>query len=363
MNDVKRVGILHLSDLHAGLLNQELLWPNLKEVLFSDIDTLHRAAGAWEFVLFSGDFAQKGLDDEFEQTLARLIDLWGCFKRLGFNPQLICVPGNHDVVRPDPKLPEVRVLRRWFDEREIWEDFFADPQSTYRLKLQTAFGGYRKFLEDLAASSIPLASVETGIFPGDQITRLEANGISLGALTLNSTWLQLTGEDLKGRLAVDLRQAHALKPDLGNWCSHNHFNLIVTHHPVDWLHRENLEIWNREIYPAGRFDIHLFGHMHEPYSETRSMSGGATRVSMQAPSLFGMEVLGDGVTERIHGYTLLSFERVGDQRAIEVWPRRLLRHESGQDRFVPDQKYLLQEDRYFRIELVNRAGFAGGHIV
>ncbi|MCQ1775260.1 metallophosphoesterase [Neorhizobium galegae] len=354
MDEPKSLKILHLSDLHVGMFSQEYLWPNLKDAFFKDLDHLHRLAGAWDAVLFSGDFAQKGLDEEFEEALVRIKDIWDCFSRLGFQPELICVPGNHDIKRPDPKEPEVKVLKNWFEERDIWEGFFAEPYDRYRKTSVDALAGYTRFLRALADSGVPMAATKPGLLPGDQMARLQGEGFSVGIVTFNSTWLQLTEGDYEGKLAVDLRQAHSLNSDLPVWCKSNYFNVVVTHHPPNWLHHENVETWKREISPAGRFDLHLFGHMHEPFTESRSISGSATRHLVQAPSLFGMEYLGDGKTERIHGYSLLSFQRVANERSIVVWPRLLMRHQAGQDRFVPNNAFILEDDRYFAIKLGQR---------
>ncbi|MBY5648716.1 hypothetical protein HFO45_10670 [Rhizobium leguminosarum] len=76
---------------------------------------------------------------------------------------------------------------------------------------------------------------------------------------------------------------------------------------------------------------------------------------MQAPSLFGMETLADSKTNRIHGYSLLSFETWNDNRQIRIWPRRLQTHKSGKHRFIADTEFLLEDDKFFKIPLQERA--------
>lgn len=333
---------------------QSLLWPNVKEVFFKDLAGLKNQVGEWDVVVFSGDFTQKGADEEFDEVIARLQDIWLHFENLGFKPTLVCIPGNHDIQRPNTKRPEVKVLKRWFEEREIWDDFFQDDNDIYRHLVTEALSGYRRFAEKLASTSIPLAQGQIGLLPGDQLISFHDKEVTLGVMGLNSTWLQLTGDEYKGILSVDLRQVNTLKRGVGKWCDGNHFNIVVTHHPLDWLHPSNLDTWYREINPPGRFDLHLFGHMHEPFSMTLGISGAANRHSLQAPSLFGMEMLADGKTNRIHGYSLLSFETLDKDRRIRIWPRRLLGHKSGQQRFVADSEFVLEDDKYFTINLQTR---------
>ncbi|OBQ70969.1 metallophosphoesterase family protein [Mesorhizobium erdmanii] len=354
MTDPTSFRLLHLSDLHAGMSGQSLLWPNVKEVFFRDLTTLKNQVGEWDAVLFSGDFAQKGANEEFDEVIVRLLDIWRHFESLGFKPTLICIPGNHDIQRPDARRAEVRVLKKWFEEREIWDDFFRDNNDTYRHIITGALSGYERFVANLASTSIPLARAQIGLLPGDQLISFHDKQITLGVMGLNSTWLQITGDEYKGTLSVDLRQVNALQPEVGKWCGANHFNIVVTHHPLDWLHPSSLDTWYSEINPPGRFDLHLFGHMHEPFSMTLGISGAANRHSLQAPSLFGMEMLADGKTNRIHGYSLLSFETLDNARRIRIWPRRLLGHKSGQQRFVADNEFVLEDDKYFTINLQTR---------
>jgi hypothetical protein len=51
---------LHLTDFHYGLRGQNSLWPTLREPFFSDLEKLHKRAGPWQAVLFTGDFVQSG---------------------------------------------------------------------------------------------------------------------------------------------------------------------------------------------------------------------------------------------------------------------------------------------------------------
>ncbi|PYE37663.1 calcineurin-like phosphoesterase family protein [Rhizobium sp. PP-WC-1G-195] len=354
MAEAKTFTLLHLSDLHAGMTLQNTLWPNVNEVFFRDLTSVHKQIGKFDAVLFSGDFAQRGADVEFDEVIDRLKNIWTHLNSLGSNPWIICVPGNHDLQRPNPKSPEVRMLTKWVEEPDVLDDFFKGKDDPYFKIVSEAFLGYSRFVERLKLTSIPVAESRVGVLPGDQVARIRAGDVTVGILGLNSTWLQITGENHFGRLCVDHRQVFGLEPDLGKWCDANHFNVVVTHQPLDWLAQKNLDVWRREIDPPGRFDIHLFGHMHEPFSESRAESGAVARHSMQAPSLFGMENLGDGVTARIHGYSVLQFGVTDEGARIRIYPRKLKVHKSGQQRFVANDDFILEEDQYFTILLKPR---------
>jgi 3',5'-cyclic AMP phosphodiesterase CpdA len=122
---------LHLSDLHVGISEQAWLWPTLKHLLFEDMHRLFTQIGPWDLVIFSGDLTQRGSPEEFERLNLILDDIWKNFRNWGFSPKLIVLPGNHDIARANPLSPELRVLRRWWDETEIHRDFFRRTILTF----------------------------------------------------------------------------------------------------------------------------------------------------------------------------------------------------------------------------------------
>jgi hypothetical protein len=132
------------------------------------------------------------------------------------------------------------------------------------------------------------------------------------------------------------------KPD--DWAATNKFNLIVTHHPTDWLDADSVANWNSEIYPSGRFDLHLYGHMHEPSSSTIAYGGAQARRSAQAASLFGLDKLGDGTTVRINGYSANQIRDEDHERVITSWPRIEQLTVDKARTIVPDVRQNIDED-------------------
>jgi hypothetical protein len=171
---------------------------------------------------------------------------------------------------------------------------------------------------------------------------IQCEGIKIGLVGLNSTWLQLENGDYQGRLQVDVKQLLAVTgDDPVAWCSGNDVNVLLTHHPATWFSPSAQIEWDGEINPPGRFAAHLFGHMHVSDSITTSRAGGLSKISIQGSSLFGLEKSADGI-ERIHGYSLAATEL--GSREIKIWPRRLRRLKDGSQKLGPDFSFDLDED-------------------
>jgi predicted MPP superfamily phosphohydrolase len=334
---------LHLSDLHVGLAGQGWLWPTLKHALRDDLANMHAKIGAWDTVIFSGDLTQRGAREEFDKLDEILSELWEQFKKLGFSPNLLVIPGNHDIARPNELSPELRVLKKWWDEPDIHDGFFASPSSQYRQAVGEILGEYQAWQRRRTGSDISFVETKSGLLPGDQSAVIKKNDLRLGLVGLNSTWLQIDGADYKGKLHVDARQLQSVTGgDPVAWCNANTFNLLITHHPVDWLHADSRGYWRSDINPPGRFDAHLYGHMHEPITHSTSTAGSLVRNSIQAASLFGLTFI-QRKLERIHGYSAGRLTNRPDEQEMRIWPRRLQDKASGERTLGPDTTFILDE--------------------
>lgn len=335
---------LHISDLHFGMKGLAPLWANLKHHLYDDLPLLHRQSGPWDVLVFSGDIVQRGSVEEFEAATAALIELYAKLAELGCRPNFIVVPGNHDLVRPAADAMETMLLGQWHTNKTVREDFLAKSESRYRETIRIAFENYRQWQAGLADAGIPVLDASHGYLPGDQACRVDIRGHRVGIVGLNSTWLQLTNESKAGDLHVDHSQLFHMLPDTEGWCRANDFNILVTHQPVDWLSAESKATWDAEIATPGRFDIHLFGHMHEPKHSSLSMMGSAPTTIFQSPSLFGLEYLADNSARRIHGYSAGELSVTSNGRQLRIWPRTYLVSRGGQGKMAPDQNFHLPDN-------------------
>jgi hypothetical protein len=344
------LGWLHISDLHVGMTAQGWMWPTLKTRFLTDLDELYGHSGPWDFVLFSGDLSQRGDLREFDRLTGILQEIWAHLETLGSKrPILFCVPGNHDLLRPDALDPEARVLRQWWNAADIHADLFENDSSRYRAAVRTAFLNYNQWLQGISKAGIPVGDVTRGILPGDcSVTLASGSGERIGLVGLNSAWLQVADGEFEGRLHVDTRQLLAVTSgDSDRWCSANTYNLLITHHPAAWLHETSLRSWNAEINPPARFDAHAYGHMHEPDAISLSSGGGKVRTSIQAASLFGLETFGTSC-KRIHGYSSNRIHRSGSQVILRSWPRIAQTQTDGSIAIVPNYSFTLDERQSYQ---------------
>lgn len=337
---------LHLSDIHVGMSDQDRLWPTLKHALFDDLARLLDKTGPADLLVFSGDLTQKGAVGEFTRFNDVLAEINERLSALARVPSFVAAPGNHDLERPRQGGPLEAAMRQIPGDpailRQMWE-----TGGDYPTMMARVFEPFTSWQDELIERGLHLKPVSRGPLPGDMALEVPFDGGTASIVVLNSTWLQLTGEDYRGRLYVDPLQINgATGGDPVAWCRGHAVNLLVTHQPTSWLHSAGLECWNSEIFPPGRFDVHLFGHMHEHDARSTTRGGSAARREIQGASIFGLE-FADGRVARSHGYSFAQIDTQGEQRTLTVWPRTLRTMAGGERKLVADQLQELSEDNNF----------------
>jgi len=346
---------LHLTDLHFGMPGQKWLWPNMQEEFFRDLARLHEKAGPWDLILFTGDFVQRGGPDEFAKLNGVLGRLWEKLRDLGSTPILLGVPGNHDLVRQKADNAAVASLRTGWADARVQKEFWENPKSDFRKVVQKAFKNYIAWWE---ACPLPRPNnFRPGLLPGDFSATLEKGGFKLGIVGLNTTFLQLEGGDYMGRLALSAQQFHeACGGDGAAWTNGQHVCFLLTHHPPNWLMEDSRQEMYGEITIPGRFAVHLYGHMHQPFVQSLAVGGADPRREWQGCSLFGLEEWEERgeKKQRLHGYSAGLVEVVGETCRICQWPRKAQRHQAQHLHIVPDYSFTL-EDEATRPELFQLA--------
>ncbi|QFS38849.1 metallophosphoesterase [Burkholderia cepacia] len=361
----RKISWLHLSDLHIGQSFQ-WLWPNFKTLFLEDLERLAGEAGPLDLVLFSGDLTQRGSAEEFASVSNELSDVWELLDKLGQRPVLFPVPGNHDLARPPKNDAQRKILRQWGTDPDVINEFWSGSDNQYIDVVHKAFSNYSSWLNGLAERGIPTPECIMGRIPGDLSASITVDGIAVGLIGLNSSFLQLGDEDYSERLLLDLRQLNALTDNNPpEWCNRHEINFLVTHHPPTWLAPEALRHFNTEISPVGRFTSHFYGHMHDPSLTTVFHGGDAGRKSFQSSSLFGMEFLADGKTERVHGYALGQIQLGDAEGTWKLWPRKARVNPRNGDRrivqdvdnfdLLPGKEYLEERIVLKRTALASRA--------
>ncbi|MEO5359273.1 MAG: metallophosphoesterase [Nitrospirota bacterium] len=338
---------LHLSDLHWGGKNSVTLWPQVEEEFYKDLEKVHKMVDQFDVVIFSGDLTNRGTKEEFKALIIHLQELFKRLKELGSeNVKFLCVPGNHDLVRKyDCK--EAKTLASWFSDEQIREEFFGEPKSKTRSYIKKRFENYKNFLTNCGLPFPDDINYEV-IIPGDFSATIEKNGCRFGFIGLNSAFLHLSDEANKYNIAVDVNQFNGVCADQSTqrWCNENTINMLVTHHPPEWLtgadkSTEVHKLFKSDIAKSGRFHAHLYGHVHETKSTIISVGGGSYRRDFQGISLFGLEKI-NGETKRIHGYSAGKVIIKDGQGRIRWWPR--IRNKKD------DESYVIERDITFHLK-------------
>lgn len=352
------VGWLHLTDLHQGMQGARGLWPNVLNLVFDDLAKLHDLSGPWDLVLFTGDLTQRGSDEEFVELDRTLERLWRRFEQLGSNPRLIAVPGNHDLQRPKRWFDPVPLsLSQWHRHRELREYIVDDSNNPYIEEIRRCFAAYTVWAA--RAPWFVRDGVTSGVMPGDIAASLSIRGLDIGVVGLNSSFLQLTGDDYTEKLDIHPRQLQVCGDYAPEWLQQHHINLLLTHHPPAWLEPRARQDFYHEIDAPGRFAAHFFGHMHEGATIGTRHGGGLARHTIQGSSLFGLEEhdgpQGRKVT-RLHGYSAGRFEPTTttgplDAVRVRMFPRKLVVGGSTR-RIAPDHsEYELDDRNSFSFEV------------
>lgn len=273
------VAWLHLSDWHhhgmdfnRGLMRNELLKDIKGRVGISD------KLGSIDFVLFSGDIANKGSEKEFEEAKTELLD--PIRKCIGEHVPIYCVPGNHDIDRG--KISEISVeLRRQIAEinaARSWDklnDIVTKAEAVKQLNIP--FKNFFDFLQKINCKGDPskLYSVHT----------IEKAGIRVGLICLNTAWnsaryeIKYIHQDPQpqagepaywdyGLLRISEAQLQQALDDLGAV----DLVLLMMHHPLHWM--DELERARLEHTLYDRCHIVIHGHEHRPNTSQISSAFG-----------------------------------------------------------------------------------------
>jgi hypothetical protein len=343
---------LHLTDLHYGARGQPPLWPNVRQAFFDDLAKLHARCGPWHAVFFTGDLVQSGEDFNAMQSEV-LVPLWSHLNTLGSQPVLLAVPGNHDLVRPDVEKRKPSPAERFLIDpakfSEVAEELWTDPSSEYRELIVKAFANYVSWWQGTPFRV--REEIRSGLLPGDFAATLHIDtGHTIGIVGLNTAFLQLTRADYHAKLVWNVRQFNAActgdpHGDGPGWVRQHVVCILLTHHGSEWLDTKSRDEVYPEINPAGRFAVHLFGHMHENVIRNTSTGGGKVVRQWQGSSLFSQELWGNPPTyARHHGYAVGKIEGDSSRAFIRHWPRAGKWSGPNGWRFIPDHESTILDE-------------------
>lgn len=344
---------LHLTDLHWESIHHKDYWGTIQPGWFDDIDLLQeKCGGPWDAVFFTGDLTNKGTKKEFTALTERLRDLFDHLKAKGSNPHLIAVPGNHDLVRPNPKSPGCKMLTKfWADDEDTQQAVWRKDTGSEAWKIiRKSFKNFTQWYGGAAkAFNIP-GGMTPGLLPGEFSVTLPKGSIEIGVLGLNTAFLQLGEGDFEGKLDAHPAQVTAVCGEFHQqWVERHDACLLLTHHPMEWLSAHGREAYKSVIARSGRFVLHLCGHQHEAAMEEKTLAGAdAGRRVLCGNSIFGMKTFtdwkGDSQIDRRHGYSAGIIDFSGSKPELRIWPRRMDKKGDGVWGFNQDTSFHLEPD-------------------
>ncbi|WNG17700.1 hypothetical protein [Cystobacter fuscus] len=333
------INCLHLTDLRLGNPAQCSFAPHHHSIFYADIEALHRKAGPFDLVLISGNLTDSGTEKQFELVTKFVEALWARLEKLGSKPKLLTVPGERDLLLPRDDDSGVLALTSWHQSSRVREAFWKS-KSPLRKKVANAFAPYTRWLEKCKQAST--ISRSTGLIPGDFSATVEANGLKLGVISLNSGFL---GVAQHKELELDVLQLNEVcSNDPPGWLEKRDLNLLITPHSCARLHSRSSSHFHEFIYPPGRFVLYLFGDAKEK-PRFEEVGGAEMRRYVPGLSLFGCQPI-DGVCH--FGYEALRIELDQGVCNLQIWPRLAQQNEVAQyTRFVPNNiTWRLNEERW-----------------
>ncbi|WP_394823664.1 metallophosphoesterase family protein [Pendulispora albinea] len=308
---------LHLSDIHhskslgADSIDRELILTVLRRDA-EDLLAKNRVPKP-QVILVTGDIAATGDEPKLGQSAdeyvvaARWLDQFA--ETFGLHrSDVLVVPGNHDVQRPQDLDHDVsRLINAVRQGAERLDDVL--DQTADRAKIVMRQRNYLAF----AASFGPTSTCREP--DGLWWTATLAVGTRLLRLIGLNTALLARDDQDQGLLRLGGQQLAPLVvgTDAGQ------LTIALTHHPLagSWLHDEEEAL----AWFKNNVHVHLSGHVHSPSSEDRRSGSGLGLVSVMAGAVHAGAP--GAKSPRNHCYNFSALYELADGRLVlRVWHRR-----------------------------------------
>lgn len=266
------ISIIHISDFH----NIVGCYENHRTVInafFSDLSAQIQSIKSKEiFIVFSGDIAQKGSDEDQYIDFSSIFD--ERLNSLGITKdKRICVPGNHDLNQA--WINENYIIHEGVVSQNLNETAFNEFVLKSPNVLTEKFSTYRRFEDQFAAFG---TGTETSTGAGWSLAN-EVGIYCLNSALCSSGGLIKDGKSVrdKGRLQIETRSIHKWIQDTSK-----KWRILVMHHPLSWL-SESSQQELKALLP--KFSVTLHGHEHEQ-SNLHAIISGKSQIQCFAPALY-----------------------------------------------------------------------------
>ncbi|MEP0866203.1 metallophosphoesterase [Funiculus sociatus GB2-A5] len=316
--------ILHLSDLHFGTSDQANLWSNqLAADLYNELNISHLDA-----LILSGDIANYSTEEEYKAAKEFVDELTKEFQIK--RPQIIIVPGNHDL------------------NRELGDKAYSSNNDQPKPDLtlhQRRFDNFRNFYQAIKGEYYPLEYEHQGI-----LYHLPKQKLLI--LGLNSAWKldrsQKIDADINPQALTNALNRIRDNEDLYQDC----LKIAVWHHPLNSAGEDRIKDrgFMERLAQAG-FRLALHGHIHtatkDLYRYDHASNSTGRKLDIVCAGTFGAHTK-DLVPGYPWQYNLLQLE--GNKLKVNT-----RRREEPNGTWKPDTRWLQGAGQnslpYYEIEL------------
>lgn len=280
----KRIGILHLSDIHTSLKTRATI-QRLVDLLRTDIRTLIETHNIEiKLVCISGDLINSGDDADVELDIALDVFLQPLLEMLHLDEKSVfMVAGNHEVKRCNIVPYAETGLEATLKSENSIEDFLCNNIDEDSLKRIAYFDrDFASMFGDKLVWTSPLT----------RAYMVPVGELCFGVSCVNSSWRSTgVGDSEKRKMIVGRKQII----DSYEKIHTADIKVCIMHHPFDWLVDDDKTAIEKCI---NQFDIVLTGHIHE--SDTKIYT------SFNGQTLFNTCGKFDNSSDIYNGYTLLA---------------------------------------------------------
>lgn len=279
----ERLGILHLSDIHASKANKITI-QRLVEHLKTDIATLQeRYNVSVKMICISGDLINSGDNADEELNIVLEVFLQPLMEMLQLDEKSIfVVAGNHEI-KKQMVVPYIEAGLNATLVSEAAIDDFLNKIDTDSLKRIEYFDS---FFSEMFGGDLVWEN------PLGRAYMFSAGTLTIGVSCLNSAWRSTgIGSAEKGKMVIGRKQII----DSFESIKSADLKICIAHHPFDWLVDEDKSAVEKCI---SQYDIVLTGHIHE--------SGAKVFTSFNGQTLFNTCGKFDNTSDIYNGYALLA---------------------------------------------------------
>jgi predicted MPP superfamily phosphohydrolase len=213
---------IHLSDWHQE--GKKFDRKVVGDALVADIEKRKNISpdlGDIDFIVFSGDVANAGRPNEYEDAIRELFQ--PLLAASGVSPKrLFIVPGNHDLDRGLIPVGLSKPLKSHDQVETLWNE------DEKRNQLFLPFQAFYRFLKDYTGHNQPKLA---------DTCEFEIGGKKIALLGINSAWMCARNKEKGGRfndqgcLCIGEQQIYEPLKQITN----ADIKIAILHHPFDWL--------------------------------------------------------------------------------------------------------------------------------